>query len=288
MEKVILVIGATGMLGEPVARYLKGDGFRVRVMARDRSKARKIFDESFEIVTGDVRDPDSLERSLEGCSGVHINISGEIEQSGVENVASVASRKALERITYISGTSVSEETAWFPQTRRKFLAEKAIRESGVPYSIFCPTWFMESLPKYVRGRKAFVFGKQPNLYHFVAARDYARMVSASYRLEDAANKRFFVHGPEGILFHDAVKRYCSVFHPEVKKITTMPYWLANVIAAMRGSSEMKFASALMAFFEKVGERGDPSEANRILGAPEITLDEWLRQRKAKAGSAGKS
>ncbi len=44
---------------------------------------------------------------------------------------------------------------------------------------------------------------------------------------------------------------------------------------------MKFGIKLLAFCEKVGEGGDPSQANRILGAPEITLDEWLKRRKDK-------
>jgi len=283
MHNTILVIGATGMLGEPVARCLKEDGFSVRIMARDIDKAREQFDESFEIVKGEVMDADSIESALDGCFGVHVSLSGEIEQVGTENVASAASRKGLERITYISGTSVAEETAWFPQTKRKLLAEKAIRESGVPYYIFCPTWFMESLPKCVKGSKAFVFGKQPNLYHLVAASDYSRMVSNSYQLEELANKRLFIHGPEGFLFHDALRKYCSVFHPEITKISTMPYWLANIIATIGSKKEMKFASGFMAFFEKVGERGEPTEANQFLGAPKITLDEWLSQRKAKFG-----
>lgn len=30
-------------------------------------------------------------------------------------------------------------------------------------------------------------------------------------------------------------------------------------------------------FEKVGEKGDPTEANALLGAPEFTLDDWLQQ-----------
>ena len=32
---------------------------------------------------------------------------------------------------------------------------------------------------------------------------------------------------------------------------------------------------------KVGEGGDPTEANHILEAPKITLDEWLTRRKDK-------
>ena len=281
MEKRILVIGATGLLGEPVAIHLQQSGFVVRLMVRDIEKAAKRFRENFEIVQGNISDIESLEKALNGCFGVHINLSGEMEQLGVENVSSVASKLKLQRITYISGTSVAEENTWVPLIKRKFLAEKAIRDSRVAYCIFCPTWFMEVLPKYVRGNRSFVFGKQPNPYHLIAADDYARMVAASYGLEPAINKRFIIHGPEGILFHEAVKRYCKVFHPEIKKVSTMPYWLATIISTIRGSKEMKLASDFMAAFERIGEKGDPSEANNILGAPKIKLEGWLQQRKNK-------
>ena len=279
MEKRILVIGATGLLGEPVAFHLKQSGFIVRLMVRDIEKATKRFGTEIEIVKGNINDVESLKKALDSCLGVHINLSGDLEQLGVENVSSVAPKLKLQRITYISGTSVAEENTWFPLIKRKFLAEKTIRGSGVPYSIFCPTWFMENLPKFVRGSRAFVFGKQPNPYHLIAADDYARMVAASYGLEEAINKRFIIHGPEGILVHEAVKRYCNVFHPEIKKVSTMPYWVATIIASIRGSKEMKFASDFMAAFEKIGEKGDPSEANNILGAPKIRLEDWLKQKK---------
>jgi uncharacterized protein YbjT (DUF2867 family) len=78
MQKTILVVGATGMLGEPVARRLKEDGFSVRIMARDIDKAREPFDESFEIVKGEVMDAGRMESALDGCFGVHVNLSGEI------------------------------------------------------------------------------------------------------------------------------------------------------------------------------------------------------------------
>jgi len=282
MDKTILAIGATGTMGEPVARRLNKDGFRVRVMTRDTNKARKMFDESFEIVVGDVIDKNSLEKPLDGCFGVHINLSGYNEQIGVENISSVASQKGLERISYTSGTNAFEENAWFPLTKMKLLAEKAIYESGISYTIFCPTWVMESLAKFIRGNSASVIGKQPNPFHWMASDDYARMVSGSYLLDEAANKKFFIHGPESILTHEALRRYCSVFHPEIKKISTMPHWLANIIATIIRNKEMKYACDVLGFFEKIGESGDPTEANSILGAPKITLDEWLKQRKAKS------
>ncbi|MFC1857218.1 SDR family oxidoreductase [Thermodesulfobacteriota bacterium] len=275
MEKRILVVGATGLLGEPVARQLKKNGFVVRLMVRDVRKAAKHFGDGFELLKGDVTDRASIEQATNGCFGVHINLSGEIEQIGVERIAAAAARMKLQRITYISGTSVAEENTWVPVIKRKFFAEQAIRESSVPYTIFCPTWFMEVLPKYVRGSRAFVFGKQPNPYHLIAAKDYARMVAAAYQTDKAVNKRLILHGPEGILFHEAVKRYCRMIHPEVKKVSTMPYWFASIISAIKGKPELKLASDFMAAFEKIGEWGNPSEANDLLGSPRIRLDDWL-------------
>jgi uncharacterized protein YbjT (DUF2867 family) len=283
MDKVILVIGGTGLIGEHIARRLKEDGYRVRVMARDSNKARKMFDESFEIAIGDVKDTNSLEKSLNGCLGVHMNVTEDVEQLGAENVASVAPKKGVERITYTAGTNAVEENTWFPPVKGKLLAEKAIRESGIPYTIFCPTFFMESIQRLIRRNQAFIFGKKPILYHLVAAKDYARMVSVSYRLEEAANKKLFVHGPEAVTMYEALRRYCSVFRPEIRKISTMPFWLVRLIATVRRDKQMKFGGELISLSEKVGEGGDPTEANRILGAPQTTLEEWIRQRKAKLG-----
>lgn len=48
MKKKILVIGATGMLGKPVARRLKEDGFSVCIMTRDVHKTREQFDKSLD------------------------------------------------------------------------------------------------------------------------------------------------------------------------------------------------------------------------------------------------
>ena len=282
--KRVMVIGATGMLGEPVAWRLKHDGFSVRILARDLSRTRARFkDTTWELVEGDVSDPASLVPAFQGCFGVHINLSGEIEGVGTQNVVSAALKAGIKRITYISGTSVTENNLGCAVIERKFTAEAAIQESGIPYNIFCPTWFMESLPKFVKGSKAYIFGEQPNPYHFVAAVDYARMVSASYMLERAANTRLFIHGPEGLMFRDALQRYCRVMHPEVKKISTMPYWLAVLLGTLAGKREMKSISKFMEFFEKSGEKGDPAQANRLLGKPTTTFDEWLKlQAQAKS------
>lgn len=282
MQKTILVISGTGMLGQPVSRCLKESGFGVRTMTRDLEKARKIFGHTFEIFEGNPMDSSCLEEALNGCYGVHISLPSEVEQQVAEMVAKVAPKHGIERISYISGATVAEEHRWVPIANRKFLAEQAIRESGIPYTIFCPTWVMEILPMFVNQGRATVFGKQPHPYHWVAAEDIARMVSTAYGLGEAANKRFRVLGPEAIPMHEALRRYCAVFHPEIRKVTTMPFWLVKLLATITGNRDLKSVGEMMSYFEKVGEQSNNlADDNCLLGAPRITLDLWLEQRKEK-------
>ncbi|MBI5024403.1 MAG: NAD(P)H-binding protein [Candidatus Omnitrophica bacterium] len=287
MKQIILVVGATGMLGEPVARQLEKDGYAVRVLARNPEKAKAKLGDSFEFVRGDVEVPSSLEKAIEGCFGVHINLRGgpkdedfdRIEHRGTVNVVDVSARLGVQRITYLSGAAVFEENSWFPSVKAKLQAESAIRGSGVPYSVFCATHFMESLSLAIRGKRASVIGQQPHRLHWLAASDYAKMVSKSFQLPEAANKRFFVYGPEALTMTEALKKYCSIVHPGVK-VSSVPIWLLSLIGRVSFNAELQFIAELMRFFEKVGEGGDPTEANRLLGTPTTTLEQWCnRQRK---------
>lgn len=286
MKQAILIVGATGMLGEPVARQLQKDGCTVRVLTRNPEKARAKLGESFEYFKGDVGDLSSLENALDGCFGVHINLRGgpraedfdRIEHRGTANIAKVSAKKGVRRLSYLSGAAVFEGNSWFPSVRAKLHAEVAIRESGVPYSIFCATHFMESLPLYIRGKRASVIGKQPHLLHWLAADDYAKMVSRAFQLPEAANKRFFIYGPEALTIREALIKYCLIVQPEVK-VSSVPIWLVSLMGKVSFNSELKFIAELMRFFEKTDEGGNPAEANKLLGTPTTTLEQWCENRR---------
>src|SRR5258706_11266471 len=66
----ILVTEAAGFLGSHVTRQLVVRGDDVRVLRRASSNNRAIADLSLEYVTGDLRDPASLERALAGVKRV--------------------------------------------------------------------------------------------------------------------------------------------------------------------------------------------------------------------------
>src|SRR6266478_3622884 len=65
-----LVTGAAGFLGSHVTRQLVARGDEVRVLLRASSTNRAIADLPLEYVTGDLRDPASLERAMKGVKRV--------------------------------------------------------------------------------------------------------------------------------------------------------------------------------------------------------------------------
>ena len=64
MQK-ILFIGASGMLGQPVALELIRAGFQLTLLARDVEKLEKLFPK-IPVVKGDVFDRASLEDAMKG------------------------------------------------------------------------------------------------------------------------------------------------------------------------------------------------------------------------------
>ncbi|MDA1314893.1 MAG: hypothetical protein O2968_16285 [Acidobacteria bacterium] len=131
---------------------------------------------------------------------------------------------------------------------------------------------------HVQDGRASYFGKQPFPFHWLSADDLGRMVAAAYTTDEAVGKKLTLWGPEGLFIADTLERYVSAMHPEIKKVSSLPFWLAGLIAAALRNQPMKTAIEVYKMYEGVGgDDGDPSEANRILGTPKHTLADWLQR-----------
>ncbi|NTU79330.1 MAG: NAD(P)H-binding protein [Chloroflexales bacterium] len=286
----ILVIGATGMLGKPVAERLHAEGFAVRALARSPERARNLLPAGVEIVQGDVAEPDTLARALDGCAGVHINLKGgpdeasyeRVEHQGTRAVAQAARTAGIRQLTYLSAYTITAQTATSPEARAKWRAEEAIRASGVPATIFRATWFMESLPLFIRGRTATVIGRQPHRLHWLAAADYARMVARSYQTPAALGKELYLYGLEALTMREALQRYCAALAPKAR-VLTIPVALSAGLARATGDAELRSITTLLAYYNRHGETGDPATARAVCGPPKLTLDQWCRQRAQEQG-----
>jgi dihydroflavonol-4-reductase len=109
--KPALVTGASGFLGWHVARVLLERGRAVRALVRTGSRVPEL---EVETVTGDLRDPGSLERAVTGCDSVfHVAADyrlwakdpGDLYRSNVDgtrNLLTAARHAGVERVVYTS------------------------------------------------------------------------------------------------------------------------------------------------------------------------------------------
>ena len=281
IDKTILVIGGTGLLGKPVAQQLKADGFNVRLLVRNPEKAKKLLGDGYELFQGDVDNLDSIRTALTGVDGVHISLKGgpteadfeRMDHFAVRDIANIAKEKNVGRVTLIAAYASGEKKADTPESRSKVRGEAALKSSGVPYTIFRCSWFMETLPLFVQGKSISLIGNQIHPLHWIAVADYARMVSKSYQTDETLNKELYIFGPEAFTMGEAMKIYAD--HAGIK-VAPMSTTMLSVLGTLTFNTEWKGMSVLMKHYENWGEDGSPDEANRLLGAPQVYLRDWIK------------
>ncbi len=118
MKGMILVTGATGLVGFSIVKKLVERGHAVRAIVRDISRAKAALDSSVDIVAGDVTDRASLERAAVGVGSI-FHAAGLPEQwvrdealfeqvntVGTANLLAVAQKAGVERFVYTSTMDV--------------------------------------------------------------------------------------------------------------------------------------------------------------------------------------
>lgn len=165
-SKPTLVTGASGFVGWHVARLLVERGHRVRALVRASSSVPEL---DVERVTGDLRDPASLERAVAGC-GLVFHVAADYRLwskhpadlyrsnvDGTRNMLSAARTAGVERFIYTStvgcigipSTGIGDEAQPVSLSamtgaykRSKFMAEQIaleFAETGFPVVIVNPT-----------------------------------------------------------------------------------------------------------------------------------------------------
>jgi uncharacterized protein YbjT (DUF2867 family) len=155
--KTILVTGATGQQGGAVTRQLlKQPSFAVRALTRDPAKpaARALTQAGAEVIRGDLDDPASVRRALEGVYGVfsvqnfmEAGFDGEIRQGKL--IADAAKAAGVQHFVYSSVVSADRHTG-LPHFESKWQIEQHIGQGGLSHTILRPAFFMQNWYSYMR------------------------------------------------------------------------------------------------------------------------------------------
>jgi len=166
-----LVTGASGFVGFHVAKLLQEQGVSVRAFVREKSDVSLLREMDVELVLGDIRDADGVNRAVKGCGQVYhvaadyrLWVSDprqmyETNVQGTVNVMRAALAMDVEKVVYTSsaGTLVARNKGGGPfheetpvrfadmvghYKRSKFLAEREacrFAAQGLPIVIVNPT-----------------------------------------------------------------------------------------------------------------------------------------------------
>lgn len=234
---MILVVGATGIVGGMVTRRLLEQGKEVRILVRHNSPsdymaqqglatpARDLVAAGAQPMSGDLGDEQALRQALQGVQTV-IATANSAMRGGDDNVQSVdrdgnrrlvdaAAAAGVDHFIFVSalGAALDSPSDFL---RAKAETERRLCESGMAYTILAPTAFFESWPAMVVGLPAAqglpvtLVGEGRRLHSFISNQDVAAFVVAAVDNPDARNQYVPLGGPQPLSWRDVVDAYSQV------------------------------------------------------------------------------
>lgn len=243
----VLVAGGTGFLGSTIVDALLDTQVEVGVLSRSRPRSERV-----EWVRADVTQPQGLDGKLRGW---HVVIDAvqfpnmpienprkgftfeRIDYGGTVNLVDAARAAGVHHFIGLSGAGADPDAAYH-WLRFKGREEAHIKASGIPYTIFRPSWVYGpgdvSLNRFLGFARFLPFvpvigdGKTRIAPIFVG--DVAAHVAVAAQ-EAAKNEVFPIGGP-GVLTMDEIVRTALAASGKKRFLFHQPVWLMKIVASV--------------------------------------------------------
>ena len=255
---MILVVGGTGDLGGRVVRLLLARGERVRALVRPVTSAEDLESAGVDVVRGDLVDPASLARAVEGvetvvatATAIGRRLAGarspkirDVDETGMSALVGAADRAGVARFVYVSYAHRGNGLGT-PLERAKHLVERQLADVSMRTVLVCPDAFQEihlaAIGRFdVVRRKVAVVGKGDTKRRWVATQDVAALVAA-LALEDDPPGVVEVGGPEALTRNEAIAVAERATHDRIK-VQRMPLGAARLLVRLLGDRQDALAS----------------------------------------------
>jgi uncharacterized protein YbjT (DUF2867 family) len=211
----VLVVGGTGALGGQVVDALSARGKQVRALVRPSSDAGRLQAAGVDIARGDMMDPGSLQRAMDGADAVITTAAGYtrhskgdsavIDTAGNRNLADAAARVGVRRFV-LTSILTCDQTPDVPHFWHKKLAEDRLQELGVPFVALRPGAFLDQVTRMggdpFAKRRLIWFGSPRTPLTFVLSSDLAGYLAAAVDADVAAEERIDIGWDRPVSMHD--------------------------------------------------------------------------------------
>lgn len=280
--KKILVIGSTGLLGKPVAFALQNAGFELTLFVRNDSLVKDIFPNT-KIIKGDLAIKSDVEKAMQGQDAIFLNLSVKqtekltdfhAEGEGLDTIIEAAHKAGIKRIAYLSSLvhlyqGMNNFDWWVFRIKQE--AVQKIKKSGIPYSIFYPSTFMESIfYQSKQGSKIALGGKSEYPMYYISGKDYAQQVAKSFEvLPESESYDFVVQGLEAFTQDAAAKEFIKYYTKENLGIMWAPMFVMKLMGVF--SQKFNYGYHIVEALNKYPEKFEAQQTWELLGKPQITL-----------------
>ena len=227
---MILVVGATGMLGSLITRRLLVQGRDVRILVRRQSTYLPLVDVGATPVFGDLKDRASLDAACAGVTTV-ITTANSALRGGADNVQSVdfegnrnlidAARVAgVRQFIFVSALGAQTNSP-APFVRAKAQTEEYLRASGLHYTILAPNIFMEVWAARVigeplrAGQPVALVGEGRRKHAIVSMHDVAEYAVRTVGNRAAFDRYLMIGGPQALSWRDMIDVYEEVLERDI-------------------------------------------------------------------------
>jgi uncharacterized protein YbjT (DUF2867 family) len=294
---MILIVGASGLLGREIAQQLIIRGEPLRLLTRTPSKLYDLQQDGVEIVEGDLIDPLSLVRACEGVDRVVAaahSIMGRgkysverVDDLGHRSLITAAKKAGVSHFVYISvfGASPNHLVDFW---RIKYNIEQYLKTSGLSYTILRPSAFMEVHAHLYNGKailtsgKASLLGKGTRMRNFVAVKDVTYFALRALTDTKLVNRTLEIGGAGNYSDSQVSEMYFKTSGIPVK-ISRLPPGVLKVISAVAkpihpGISRIMYINSLPD--EVLQDSFDPGTLLAEFPRQFVTLEDFIQERIA--------
>jgi uncharacterized protein YbjT (DUF2867 family) len=278
---MILLTGATGNVGRPLAGLLVEGGVPFKAFVRDVERARDMLGSGVELVRGDFAEPATLEAALEGVEVMFL-LNGDPELE-VRAIDVVARRSGVRRVVKQSALAVGLDP---PPFHRRI--EEKLERSGLGYTHLRPNAFMQTLagylPALIDAGGMLRLPAGDGRVGWVDTRDIAAVAFHALTEEGHEGSAYPITGPESLSMAELAEKVSGIIGRQIRYEDTPPGLAARHMVE-RGLAA-PFADFLVGFYAAVREGSHDVVTDTVVelsGRSPSTFDAFVREHVAAFG-----
>ena len=289
---MVLVVGATGLLGTEICKQIRENERAVRALVRPGSapeKVDRLRGMGVDLIEGDLKEPSSLKHACRGVDAVISTASSTLSRQEGDSIETVDrdGQLALIDVAHESGADhfvfVSfrhDQGVAYPLAEAKRSAEERLKQSGMAYTILQASYFMEiwlgpALGFDPLGGQVRIYGDGRNKLSWIAVRDVARFAVRALGEPRMKNRTVEIGGPEALSPLEVVHSFEAAGGPEIRTEHVPEEALRAQYDEATDPLQKSFAALMLHY--AAGDPIDMTETRTFLDGSLISVRDYVSQ-----------